>query len=172
MDIRLDTDFFQHEKAVKLKRKLGDEGIASLIRLWVDARRYQQDGIFDMIPEEIEERAGWHGPPGAFVDVITHIPTKFLDKIADDKYKLHNWANRQPWSAFHKEKSEISRQNAMARWRKEKVLRKLSSAIKPGQKQHPVPDPISREDMLKVVREIGAGETLTKAAFPNEDTSD
>lgn len=114
-DIRLDTDFFDHRKTVKLRRKLGDSGIVCLLKLWIEARRYEPDGILDMSEEDIEERMDWNGAPGLFVNTLCAEQTRFLDRI-EGGFKLHNWDKRQPWSANAVERSEICRQNAMKRW--------------------------------------------------------
>lgn len=150
-DIRLDTDFFDHRKTVKLRRKLGDAGIVCLIKLWIEARRYEPDGILDMSEEDIEERMEWKGAPGLFVNTLCSEQTKFLDRIEGGYFKLHNWEKRQPWAAFAREKSEIGRQNAMKRWANKGQQSVSSKPSKPSQSSPRMkqPSPIEARAILE-----------------------
>ncbi|MEM3449648.1 MAG: hypothetical protein QXP38_12390 [Nitrososphaerota archaeon] len=51
-DIRIKTTFLTHHKT-RLKRKLGTEGVLSLIALWLYVAQYRPDGyISDLEPED------------------------------------------------------------------------------------------------------------------------
>lgn len=175
MDIRLDLNFFIHIKTVKLYKKLGDAGIVCLQKLWVEAARFEPDGILDMTEEDIEYICGWIGTPGLFINTLCQRDTQFLDRLPNGDFKLHNWEKRQPHVASSPERSEKYRKNAMARWSKyaegKAVAFKRKQSEKPrgdtnrGRLTGKEPERASKEEMLKLVQQIGAGKTLVDAAL-------
>ncbi len=152
MDIRLDTDFFDHKKTVRLRRRLGDAGLVCLQKLWIEAARYEPDGIIDMSEEDIEERMGWKGAPGLFVNALCDEKTQFLDRMPNGDFKLHNWEIRQPLIASQFERSEIYRKNAIKRW---SARAGGTQAIAQKQRAKPGVKPIvSEEERTRVAEKL------------------
>lgn len=94
-DIRLAINFLDHFKTIKLKRKLGWEGIESLMRLWFfSAQCNKADGVLsNMDQEDIEIAAKWGGKSGQLVDTLVDLG--WLD-YADNVFILHDWIKHQP----------------------------------------------------------------------------
>lgn len=112
-DIRLSVEFATHPKTLKLRRRLGAEGVLSLISLWLWSARNRPEGVLrDMDEDDIEVCAEWRGDSNALVTVLTEIG--FLDKT-NGVYELHNWAWRNPWAAKSGERSAAARLSRLAR---------------------------------------------------------
>ena len=94
-DIRLSVFFLDHPKTVKLKRRLGLDGVESLIRLWTWTALNRPDGDIGQDPDDIEIAARWDGEPGAFVSALESL--RWID-LRDGRYLLHDWDNHQPES--------------------------------------------------------------------------
>ena len=88
-DIRLSIGFFDHPKTVKLKRKLGLEGVEALLRLWMYAAQYRPGGTFtNMAADDIEIAVRWAGQDSELV--MTLLEVGFLERDGD-LYRLHKW---------------------------------------------------------------------------------
>jgi hypothetical protein len=88
-DIRLSIGFFDHPKTVKLKRKLGLEGVEALLRLWMYAAQYRPGGTFtNMDLDDIETAVRWAGQAGELVKTLLEVC--FLESDGD-LYRLHDW---------------------------------------------------------------------------------
>lgn len=112
-DIRIAVDFFAHHKTRKLKKRIGSDGILSLIQLWTYAAKIRPDGDFDgMSEEDIELAADWDGEDGAFVAALTDVG--FLECV-DGRFVLHDWAENNPWAVGSDSRSDTSRLSRMAR---------------------------------------------------------
>lgn len=112
-DIRIAVDFFAHHKTRKLKKRIGSDGILSLIQLWTYAAKIRPDGDFDgMNEEDIELAADWDGEDGAFVAALTDVG--FLECV-DGRFVLHDWAENNPWAVGSDSRSDTSRLSRMAR---------------------------------------------------------
>jgi hypothetical protein len=105
-DIRLSIKFLRNPKTVKLKRRLGSDGVLSLISLWLWVAESRPDGDLGetvsndetkskMSVEDIEIAAVWDGDSGLFVDTLTNIG--FL-KLTDHGYEIHDWKDHNPWA--------------------------------------------------------------------------
>ena len=86
VDIRLSVFFFDHPKTVKLKRRLGFEGVEALIRLWSWAALNMSEGDIGDDADDIEISARWNGEPGAFIDAL--VALRWVD-VEDGRYSLH-----------------------------------------------------------------------------------
>ena len=119
-DIRLNVFFFKHRKTLKLRRKLGAEGVLALMTLWTEAAINRPDGILTGYDEEdIAIASGWPGEPEELVTAL--LECGFLERLEDGTYKIHDWEEHQPWAVGAKERSEQARKAALARWNKYKA---------------------------------------------------
>lgn len=117
-DIRLSTEFFRHPKTLKLKRRLGLEGIFSLQQLWVWVAQNRSNGnLAGLDTEDIALAACWEGDEGTFVQTL--IDLRWLDVLDDGVLCLHNWASRQEYAAKSEERIEKAKKAAAARWNKD-----------------------------------------------------
>ena len=115
-DIRLSIGFLDHPKSIKLKRKLGPDGLESLIRLWFFSAQYKPSGDLNGLePEDIELAAKWNGESGVFVETI--VAVRFLDEC-EGCYSLHDWREHNGFAAYANERSEQARNAASAKWRR------------------------------------------------------
>ena len=112
MDIRLDVEFFNHPKTVKLERLLTFEGIRSLLKLWLWAAKNRPDGDFSgMDSDDIEIAGQWCGDTGGFSAAL--IKLAWLDGEPPSA-RLHNWAYRNGWVADTTNRSDKARLSRMA----------------------------------------------------------
>lgn len=117
-DIRLSTQFLQHPKTVKLKRRLGLEGLFSLLQLWTWVAQNKPSGILSgMDDEDVSIAAGWEGDDEAFCDTLVDL--RWLDLDEDGTYRLHNWEARQEYASKSEERVEKAKKAAAARWNKQ-----------------------------------------------------
>lgn len=111
-DIRLDTEFFNHPKTVKLERRLGLEGLKALLVLWTWAARNMSSGdLAGLSAEDLEIAAGWAGEPGRLAAVFCELG--WLDG-EEGTYSLHEWALHNPWAAGADLRSDKARLSRMA----------------------------------------------------------
>lgn len=112
-DIRIAVDFFAHHKVRKLRKRIGTDGVLSLIQLWTYAAKLRPDGDLDgMSEEDIELAADWVGEDGDFVKALVDVG--FLD-VGDGRYFLHDWLENNPWAGGSDARSDASRFSRMAR---------------------------------------------------------
>lgn len=112
-DIRISVDFFAHHKTRKLRKRIGADGVLSLIQLWTYAAKLRPDGDLDgMSEEDIELAADWIGEDRAFVAALADVG--FLECV-DGRYILHDWLENNPWAGGSDARSDASRFSRMAR---------------------------------------------------------
>lgn len=123
-DIRLSVHFPDHPKTVKLERRLGFQGVRSLLSLWAWAAQNRPDGDLGgandrqttvrrpLDEEDIEIVARWPGEPGAFV--ATLVTLGWLDRT-ECGYLLHEWAQHNPWVAAATNRSDKARFSRVAK---------------------------------------------------------
>lgn len=117
-DIRINTMLMTNPKTKKLRRRLGGDGFYSLIALWVyTATTRPEDGELGSDIETIEIAADWLGEEGLFVRTLVDIG--FLD-CHEGGYRVHDWAEHQPWAKNAKKRSEAARRNVEKRWAAER----------------------------------------------------
>src|SRR5690606_7463699 len=113
-DVRLSTTLKGHPKMTKLQRRLQTPaGPLGIIYLWMFAAAEKPDGdLTGMTDEDIEIAAGWDGEPGAFVRAASEV--RFLDG-EPGAYKLHDWAEHQPWAVGAEDRSESAKWAALCK---------------------------------------------------------
>jgi len=112
-DIRIDVDFFDHPKTIKLQRRYGPEGIISIQRLWVFAAKHKPSGILTgMDAEELCIAMRWSGDSEMFVKALVEL--RFLD-VTDNIYSLHDWTQHNPWVSSTLDRSDKARFVRMAK---------------------------------------------------------
>ena len=124
-DIRLQVTFFTNRKVKLLQRKLGADGVLSLLRLWCYCASNEPDGaMIGWTEDEVECAADWDGMRGAFVS--HSLACGLLDPLKDGGYQIHDWSENQPWAAQSTERSARAKAAAIARWDRHKA--KLNDA--------------------------------------------
>lgn len=118
-DARISTALPRHPKTVKLQRRLEAPGCWSLVCLflWVAENRPTGD-LEGMSGEDIEIAATWPGNTGDFVRTLAEV--RFLDG-QEGAYKIHDWAEHNPWAANRPGRVEKARAAAGARWERKRV---------------------------------------------------
>ena len=158
MDIRVNVDFFQHPKTIKLQRRLGLGGVTALLQLWMWAAKNRPDGeLRDMDEEDIEIAAGWRSDLTSDPDrdrgfAATLADLRWLDiqqKGSRTIYSLHDWAEHNPWAAETTTRSDWARLLKMA----DKYPELYQQYIEAGA------EGISKEEYQRVVAEYKAGLT-------------
>ena len=121
-DIRLSIGFFDHPKTVKLKRKLGLEGVEALLRLWMYAAQYRPGGTFtNMDLDDIEIAVRWAGQAGELVKTLLEV--RFLER-AGDLYRLHDWIDHNGYASGAEDRSDKARFARLAKLRPD-IFRQL-----------------------------------------------
>ncbi len=115
-DIRIQTTFPHHPKTKKLKRKLGADGVLSLIYLWIFIAQNRPNGDLSGLNEEdIAIASDWEGDTKQYIDALISIG--FLDRKGN-LLVIHDWEENNPWAAGAEARSEKARKAAKARWDK------------------------------------------------------
>ena len=117
-DIRLQISFLQHPKTVKLRKRLGDGAVLSMISLWFFAAQNRPDGfLLGMDDEDIEIASNWNGDNGLFVKTLVNL--RWLER-KDGVCQIHDWQENNPYVAETGQRSEYARKAANTRWEREK----------------------------------------------------
>lgn len=112
-DARISTSLPAHPKTRKLVRKLGQAAAWNLVCLFAWSAANRSDGdLSGMSMEDIELAADWAGEEGLFVSTLTAL--RFLDGEPGE-YRIHDWADHQPWAAGAEMRSAKARWNAVKR---------------------------------------------------------
>lgn len=112
-DARLSVGLPGHPKTKKLIRRLGSSAGWSLVCLILWARANRADGdLTGMSAEDIELAADWAGENDALVRELASVG--FLDG-EEGQYRLHDWAEHQPWSAGSEARAERAKWSALCR---------------------------------------------------------
>jgi hypothetical protein len=113
-DARISTALPRHPKTVKLHRRLGAPGCWGFVclLLWVADNRYDGD-LQGLTDEDLEIAAGWTGNAGEFVRVLCEV--RFLEGETGS-YRVHDWAEHNPWAANRNQRVEAARAAANHRW--------------------------------------------------------
>ncbi len=112
-DARISTGLPGHPKTKKLIKRTGEAGAWNLVCLflWVASNRSDGD-LSGMTEEDIELAAGWSGKDGDFVKAL--IAVGFIEGEQDD-FRVHDWAEHNPWAAGAESRSVKARWNAAKR---------------------------------------------------------
>jgi hypothetical protein len=113
-DIRLCIGWNRHPKIVKLRRKLGADGVLSLVNLWTYVGEQRADGIMTgMDDDDIAIVADYPGDSARFVSILAEL--RLIEKHGND-WAIHDWKTNNPWAAGHPERVEKARKAVQARW--------------------------------------------------------
>ena len=114
LDFRTPTSFYNDIRTARLQRKLGDSGIAALTFLWCYTALYKAEGILsDMNDEDIEFAAKWSGEKGKLVPTLLEL--RYLSRLEDGTYAVHEWAETNSWAADAENRSDKARLSNMAK---------------------------------------------------------
>ncbi len=114
-DIRLSLGFWDNPKILKLERRLGLEGVKSLLILWQWVAQYQPNGyLLGADWEDIEVASRWHGEEGKFAEILTELA--LLDVLDEGGYAIHDWAIHNPWASEAETRENEARLAAIKRW--------------------------------------------------------
>jgi hypothetical protein len=114
VDARISTALPEHPKAKKLARRLGGAGCWSLVCLFLWCARNRASGdLAGMTDEDVELAANWTGTEGELVKALSEV--RFLDGESC-AYRIHDWAEHNPWAAGAAARSDAARTAARARW--------------------------------------------------------
>lgn len=112
-DARIATALPRHHKTKKLIRRHGQAAGWNLICLILYAAENRPNGdLAGMSDEDIESAADWAGEPGVLARSLAEL--RFLDG-REFGYKMHDWAEWNPWAAGSEERSEQARWAALCR---------------------------------------------------------
>ena len=118
-DIRISLGWLDHPKTIKLERRLGWQGIKSLMRLWFFCAENRPEGeLSGMDSEEIEIAAKWNGKAGAFVSTLEEL--KWLDRRDESGFVVHDWPDHNGYVIHSRAREERARKAAEARWTRER----------------------------------------------------
>ena len=127
-DFRVAVDVADHPKTVKMTNRLGEGSFLSLLRLWGFTAKYRPKGVLQgMNIEDIEIAAKWTGETGRFVAVLLEV--KFLDKLKNNLYRVHDWRESNGWVYFAPERREKAQKAANSKHTKSR--NKLSTCSNP-----------------------------------------
>lgn len=112
-DARISIGLPSHPKTKKLIRRLGDGGAWRLtcLILWAAANRTDGD-LIGMTAEDIELAVDWTGELGVLVSTLREVG--FLEGT-EGEYKIHDWAEHNPWAAGAEDRSESSKWAALCK---------------------------------------------------------
>lgn len=112
-DIRVLVSLPDHPKTKRLIRRLGPGAGWFLIRLWLWARDNRPSGdLTGMTSEDIELAIDWNGENDAFVNELVSV--RLLDG-EEGNYRLHDWADHNPWATGSTMRSLKAKWNAVKR---------------------------------------------------------
>ena len=114
IDARICTALPAHPKTKKLIRKLGDGAAWRFVclLLWVASNRPNGD-LAGLDVDDLEIAVDWSGEEGAFVQALCDVG--FLDG-EPGAFKVHDWAEHNPWAAGHDARADRARWMAACKW--------------------------------------------------------
>ena len=147
LDIRIDASFTTHPKRLRLQRELGPGAVLGLIDLWAWAATHRPDGdLSGMAAEDLARAVSYIGDAQELVGGL--VRCRFLDGEAD-AFRIHDWADHQPWVVGARERSECARAAARTRWAMRTVCepdaRRMPSAHADRIAPSPTPSPENPE---------------------------
>lgn len=112
-DARISIGLPDHPKTKKLIRRFGDGAAWRLVRLFLWAASNRSDGdLTGLTNEDIELAVDWSDQENAFVNALVEVG--FLDG-EEGAYKIHDWAEHNPWAAGANDRSEASKWAALCK---------------------------------------------------------
>jgi len=132
-DIRIEISFSENKKRRQLNRLLNlkKSGTDYLIDLWIYAALNNPDGILKgWTDEDLADAAKWESDPKVFEKAV--LKKGFVDVLPEGGYKIHDWAEHQPFVIDIKKRSAIAANAAKTRWNREKGLCSEHAPSMPG----------------------------------------
>jgi len=124
MDFRIKVGFSHHPKVSRLYAELGADAVLGLIGLWEFCATSRPDGdLSGMSDLDIALASNYrpaYGPDGAShaVAYATHMRRIGLLAGASKKFRIHDWAEHNPYAATAPKRRQSSRIAALIRWHK------------------------------------------------------
>lgn len=111
-DIRISVTLKNHPKLRRLTKRIGLVAMQCLVYLWIEAAQSKPDGeLTGWDEEDIAYVSGWEGNSLRYVNAL--MESGLVEK-ADGHYRIHDWAEHQPWAVGAKERSERARRAGLA----------------------------------------------------------
>lgn len=128
-EFRITTTALNHPKIVKLKRRLGAEGVLALLTLWAWTASERPSGALTGLDEEdLAIVAGWPGDERFFITTL--IELKLLDWDGDS-FATRDLEEQNQRATSDEERSERARNAAQKRWGTEKSVTFMLENAKP-----------------------------------------
>jgi hypothetical protein len=161
--VRVDSSFWTHRKTLRLRTLIGESALWIPPRWWSYAANNQPDGDFgDYSDQELSMLLGYQGDAQALRQAL--LQAGFMDKDG----KIHDWLE---YNGYHSSFADRARKAARARWnghasekrREKKTVQEKrrdepsnADACANAMLKH---KPISREEVINFVKEIGMPES-------------
>ena len=155
-DIRVQINWRDHPKRLRLQARLGAIGVLAWMDLWLWVGATCPSGnLGDMTPEEIAAAARYPGNPSEFVDLLCHL--RMLDRDGSS-HAIHDWKKHNGFAFGSVRRSEAGRKSAEKRWGNGSPIRSSHATPNaPSPSPSPVPSPVpspspitSREHLAEV----------------------
>jgi uncharacterized phage protein (TIGR02220 family) len=114
-DIRIKITFLDHPKILKLKKKLGFQGLESLMRLWFFAAEYHTSGYLDGM-DKIDIAIACRWPEKKADKFIDTLVTLNLLELSDCIYYIHGWDEYNSWAVGFEKRAKRSKKANEKRW--------------------------------------------------------
>lgn len=115
-DFRMYTSWRRHRKYRRLRRELGGDGVLAIEALWAYAADMRPDGdLSGMSADDLADEAGWPGDPARLMAVLTSSEVRLVDG-EPGSWRIHDWAEHQPYVVNHGKRVTKARRAAEARW--------------------------------------------------------
>lgn len=139
-DIRVNCDFFDNPKAVRLQNRLGAHGIVALIRLWTFAGKHRCNGTFsNMTEDDLISAAGWNKRRGDLLATLVEVG--LFDDLGES-YAIHDWYDHNSFAANALERSRQARNASEKRWNPDRNADRIPDRNADGNAPSPSPSPI------------------------------
>jgi hypothetical protein len=103
-DFRIKASAFDNVKLKKLRKRLGDDGVLSLIAIWAYAAEHKPSGVLaGCSSEDIEEIAEWNGERSVFVKTLSSLRLLDVDEVSG--FSIHDWKAHNPFAVTGKGKA-------------------------------------------------------------------
>lgn len=115
MDFRIDTGWRNHPKRVKLRRRLGADGVLAIEDLWAFCAESRPNGdLSGMDAEDIAIAARYEADtPDTFVSTLVEL--RMLD-VCDGSYRVHDYESSQPYVSTSNARKLSSQKAIHERW--------------------------------------------------------
>lgn len=177
-DARISVTFTAHPKTKKLIRRHGHAAGWGLVCLFLWAAANRHDGDLEgMTAEDIELAVDWMGEEGKLVHALKDVG--FLDGD-EGTYKIHDWAEHNPWAAGTSDRSEASKFAALCkRYGRERAAEmmpdyapRMRTACEPDAPRTEAqcePDAVDQKPQCPVTVSVSVSDTESKSRSRKRD---